>query len=226
MPMDTTMELDELKQAWQTLDRHLARQHDLQWQLLRDRKLDRVRGHLRPLLWAQWLQLLLGIGLILLGVVCWTRNTDIPALLASGLLVHAFGVATAAMAGITLGLAGNVDYSAPVLKIQKQMARLLRFYRLNANLCGAPWWIMWLPVVVALGGLRPMDPAAGTSAWLVGSAVAGAAGLFGTWAWALWTCRRRRDVPAGDEPAHCADGGDGIRRGRRLLDEIARFERD
>ena len=48
MPMETTMELDELKQAWQTLDRHLARQHDLQWQILRDRKLDKVRDHLRP----------------------------------------------------------------------------------------------------------------------------------------------------------------------------------
>ena len=226
MPMDTTMELDELKQAWQTLDRHLARQHDLQWQLLRDRKLDKVRGHLRPLFWWQAVQVLLGIGLILLGVACWTRNTDVPALLVSGLLVHAFGVATAAMAGITLGLAGNVDYSSPVLKIQKQMARLLRFYKLNADLCGAPWWIMWLPIVVALGGLRPLDPAAGASSWLVGSAIGGSVGLLGTWAWALWTCRRQRDVPAGDEPANCADGGDGIRRGRRLLDEIARFERD
>lgn len=224
--MDTTMELDELKQAWQTLDRHLERQHDIQWQLLRDRKLDKVRDQLRPLQWGQRLQMLLGIGMIVLGVACWTRNTDIPALLASGLLVHAFGVATTAMAGLTMALVGTIDYSAPVLKIQKQMARLLRFYRFNANLCGAPWWIMWLPIVVALAGLRPMDPAAGASAWLVGSAILGSVGLLGTWAWALWSCRRQRDVSPADEPNSLADGGDGIRRGRRLLDEIARFERD
>ena len=220
------MELDELKQAWQTLDRHLARQHDIQWQLLRDRKLDRVRGHLRPLFWWQAVQMLLGIGLILLGVACWTRNTDIPALLASGLLVHAFGVATTAMAGITIALAGNIDYSAPVLQIQKQMARLLRVYKFNADLCGAPWWIIWLPIVVALAGLRPPDPAVGASAWLVGSAIGGTVGLLGTWAWALWNCRRRREAAPADEPASLADGADGIRRGRRLLDEIARFERD
>lgn len=220
------MELDELKQAWQTLDRHLARQHDIQWQLLRDRKLDKVRDHLRPLFRWQAMQMLLGIGLILLGVACWTRNTDVPALLASGLLVHAFGVATTAMAGITIALAGNIDYSAPVLQIQKQMARLLRVYKFNADLCGAPWWIMWLPIVVALAGLRPPDPAVGASAWLVGSAIGGTVGLLGTWAWALWNCRRRREAAPADEPASLADGADGIRRGRRLLDEIARFERD
>lgn len=220
------MELDELKQAWQALDRHLERQHDIQWQLLRDRKLDKVRGHLRPLVWGQCLQMLLGIGLIVLGVSCWTRNIGIPALLASGLLVHAFGVATTAMAGITIGLAGNIDYSAPVLKIQKQVARLLRFYKLNASLCGAPWWIMWLPIVVAFAGLRPLDPAAGGSAWLVGSAIGGGGGLLGTWAWALWACHRQRGAASADEPASLADGGDGIRRGKRLLDEIARFERD
>ncbi|MCW5580626.1 MAG: serine/threonine protein kinase [Luteimonas sp.] len=224
--MDTAMELDELKQAWQTLDRHLSRQHELQWQILRDRKLDKVRDHLRPLVWGQRAQMLLGIALTVLGVACWTRNTGIPAMLVSGLLVHAFGVASAVMAGITLALVGTVDYSAPVLKIQKQMARLLHFYRFNANLCGAPWWIMWLPVVVALGGLRPLDPAAGVSWWLAGSAVGGSIGLLGTWAWALWACRRRRGIAPEDEPTSLADGADGIRSGRRLLEEIARFERE
>ena len=48
--MDTTMELDELKQAWQTLDRHLERQHDIQWQLLRDRKLETLAAREAPLI--------------------------------------------------------------------------------------------------------------------------------------------------------------------------------
>src|SRR5690606_7958982 len=118
--MDTTMELDELKQAWQTLGRQLERQDAMQFQLLRDRKLEHARRSLRPLFWGQLLQMLLGLGLVLLGVACWSRNTDAPALLWTGIAVHAFGVAHIALAGITIGLIGTIDYAAPVLKIQKQ----------------------------------------------------------------------------------------------------------
>ena len=69
--MDTTMELDELKHAWQALGRQLERQEAIQWQLLRERKLERVRHGLRPLVWGQVLQMLLGLGLIALGVAGW-----------------------------------------------------------------------------------------------------------------------------------------------------------
>jgi len=214
------MELDELKRAWQTLGLQLETTQALQWEILRDRKLDKVRGQLRPLFWWQALQMLFGIGLIVLGVACWTRNTEVPVLLAAGLLVHAFGVATAALAGMTITLAGTIDYSAPVLGIQKRMALLLRTHTLSANLCGRPWWIMWLPVVVAFAGLGEVDPAAGTPAWIPISLGIGIAGLLGTWAWSAWAAKRgRTDAPTGD-------GGDGIRRGQRLLDEIAQFERD
>ena len=50
------MELDELKAAWQVLGDRLERQEAIQWQLLRDRKLDRVRASVRPLVWGQALQ--------------------------------------------------------------------------------------------------------------------------------------------------------------------------
>ncbi len=96
--MDTTMELDELKHAWQALGRQLERQEAIQWQLLRERKLERVRHGLRPLVWGQVLQMLLGLGLIALGVACWTGNAGVPGLFWSGVLVHAFGVAHVALA--------------------------------------------------------------------------------------------------------------------------------
>lgn len=216
------MELDELKQAWQVMGRQLERQEAIQWQLLRDRKLDRVRRGLWPLALGQVLQMGLGIGLILLGVACWTRNTDIPGLLASGLLVHAFGVATTALAGLTLGLIGTIDYSAPVLKIQKQMGRLRRFYACNALICGLPWWIMWLPVVLAFAGLGQVDPAAGTPIWIQVSLAISVVGLLANaiGAWIL----HRRAVAAGR--GGLLDESGALRRGAALLDEIAEFERD
>lgn len=216
------MELDDLKAAWQTLDARLSRQHQLQFELLRERKLDTARRGLRGLVVGQWLQLLLGVGLILLGVACWTRNIEVPGLFATGVALHAFGVLTTVLAALTVVLVGTVDYAAPVTMIQRQLARLQRFYALNANLCGAPWWVMWVLVVVGFAGLGKVDPDAPTPAWIVASFWIGVAGTLATWAWA-W--RRGRHVEADLERTH-GDGGDGIRRGRRLLDEVARFEQE
>lgn len=215
------MELDDFKSAWQALDARLSRQDRLQLELLRERKLDNARRGLRSLVFGQWLQLLLGVGITVLGVACWSRNLDVPALFASGVLLHAFGVITAAMAGLTLGLVAMIDYSAPVVVIQKQMARLLRFHTVNSNVCGLPWWIMWVVVVLGFAGLGDVDRSLPTPAWIWLSLAVGIAGLLGTWAWTAWRARRG-PVPDRD----MADGCDGIRRGRRLLDEIARFEQE
>ena len=215
------MELDDFKSAWQALDARLSRQDRLQLELLRERKLDNARRGLRSLVFGQWLQLLLGVGITVLGVACWSRNLDVPALFASGVLLHAFGVITAAMAGLTLGLVAMIDYSAPVVVIQKQMARLLRFHTVNSNVCGLPWWIMWVIVVLGFAGLGDVDRSLPTPAWIWLSLAVGIAGLLGTWAWTAWRARRG-PLPDRD----MADGCDGIRRGRRLLDEIARFEQE
>ncbi len=216
------MELDELKQAWQVLGRQLERQELLQWHLLRERKLEGVRHSLRSLTWGQVLQALLGIGLIALGVACWTRNTAVPGMFWAGVLVHGFGVAHAALAGITLGLAGTIDYSAPVVRIQKQMARLQCFYAFNSNVCGAPWMVMWLPVTVAFAGLGAVDPAAGTPPWIWWSLAVSALGLVAMYAW-NWRVRRRRTAR---RDGRGFDESSAIRRGRALLDELAELERD
>jgi len=221
------MELDELKHAWQSLGRQLERHDAIQFQLLRDSKLDKAHRSLRPLFWGQGLQFLLGIGLIVLGVACWTRNTDLPALLATGIVVHAFGVVHATLAGIVMGLAGSIDYGASVLKIQKRTALLMRLQALNGHVCGAPWWVMWVLVVVAFAGLGDgIDHAAPVPAWISISFAIGVAGLLATWGWSLWSWRTRRRAVPGADTADRADGCDGIRRSQRHLEELARFERE
>lgn len=227
--MGKTMELDDLKQAWQALGRQMERQQALNLQLLRESRLERTRRGLRPLVIGQLLQLLLGVALVVLGVACWTRNTEVAGLLASGIIVHAFGVLNIALAGITLGLVASIDYSAPVLRIQQQMARLLRFYGINANAAGLPWWIMWVLVVVAVSGLGDAPATATTPTWIQASLAVGVMGLAGTWLYAWRTRRTRAASSAAADPetrACVADGGDGIRRGQRILDEVARFERE
>ena len=109
-----------------------------------------------------------------------------------------------------------------MLRIQKQMARLRSVYAVNANVCGAPWWVMWVLVVVAFAGLGPADPAGGTPLWIRLALALGVAGWLATYALA-WLVRRRARR-AGREGGLVEDSG-AIRRGRALLDEIAEFER-
>lgn len=221
------MELDELKQAWQTLGRQLERHDAIQLELLRDRKLDAARRTLRPLYWGQAMQVLLGIGLVLLGIGCWSRAPG-ATLFATGITVHAFGVVNIILAGITMGLLASIDYSAPVLAIQKQNARLLRAYLFNSTVCGMGWWLMWLPVTMAFAGLGRIDLARQAPMFLWSGLAISVAGLAVT-AWWMRRARRRAeaaDASRGSERCSLGDGADGIRRSLRQLDEIARFERD
>ncbi|WP_101925054.1 MULTISPECIES: serine/threonine protein kinase [Luteimonas] len=217
------MEPQDLKIAWQSLEARMARSDQLHLAVLRDTRVQRARAALRPLKIGHWLQFALGLGLIALGVACWTRNPDVPGLLVAGIAVHAFGVLNIIGATLTLVLAARVDYAAPVLVIQRQLATLLRAYALNAAVCGVPWWILWLPVVVAFAGLGGAPAGAGTPAWITWSLAIGGFGLAGTWLYG-WRQRVRLLALDANAPTRCADGTDGIRRSQRLLAEIQAFE--
>ena len=215
------MELDDLKTTWQALDARMARHDRLQLELLREQRLRRARRNLRPLLAGMALQAMLGVGLVLLGIACWKHNPGAPGFFAAGVLLHAFGIAHVAFAGIVAGLAANMDLDAPVLAIQKRLRLLLRAQVCNSNVCGAPWWVMWVVVVVGVAGLSPATPAGGTPAWIWVSLAIGVAGTVGTW---TWTARSSRQP--GTLLPRIDDGADRIRRNLHLLDDIERFERD
>lgn len=222
------MEHDDLKTAWQSLEARMARSDAVQLALLRETRMTRVRGLLRPLLWGNVLQFLFGAALILLGVACWTRNTDVAGLLASGLVVHAFGVLTMVMSAAIIVLAATLDQEGPVMRVQKRLGLLLRLTTLNGAACGAPWAVMWLLVVIAFAGLGGrVEAAAPTPTWMVWSFWIGIVGTLLIWVW-MWRLYVRADrVPDTDAPvARRADGTDSIRRSQRLVAEIARFERD
>ena len=219
--MDTTMELDDLKSAWQSLDARLTRQGQLQFELLREQKLQQARRNLRPLLIGMLLQGLLGLFLVVLGVGCWKHNIGMNGLFATGIALHAFGVLNIALAGIVSGLALSLDYAAPVLTIQKRLRTLLRLQVFNSNACGAPWWVMWVLVVIGFAGQSPGVPAEPTPAWIVISLTLGVIGTVATW---VWTARAARK--AGGLYQRMDDGADGIRRNLRLVDDLDRFERE
>lgn len=216
------MELDDFKTAWQALDQRLARDHTLHIRLHRERRLDKARASLRPLFWGQLLQVLLGLAFIGLAAALWMAGPTAWATIAAGVVVHAYGVLCVVMACMVLGRLDGLDYAAPVLEIQKQLARVRRTYVLSGMVAGLPWWFLWVLILMVLVGLMGGDLYAHVPLLVWIGLGIGAAGLAGTAWFHRWSRgdRRPRLAQAMDD----AVTGRSLRKAQAQLDEVLRFE--
>jgi hypothetical protein len=140
----------------------------------------------------------------------------------AGACVHAYGVAAIALAGSTMGLIRTIDYSLPVLDIQKQLLKLRRFYIINGMIAGLPWWFMWVPVLMVLAGLAGVDLyAKAPSVVWIGMGI-GIAGLFATWWFHRWSRSPRR--PRLAKAMEDSVTGGSLRKAQAILGEISHFE--
>jgi serine/threonine-protein kinase len=75
----------------------------------------------------------------------WTEYLDVPYLLIAGLLVHAAGLSMIGLGAAMQVLIARIDYSAPVLAIQRQLAQVRTLYVYGGLAVGLPWWLLpWL----------------------------------------------------------------------------------
>ena len=218
------MELDDLKTAWKALDERLQTQTALNVRMFKDGKLDKLRRSLRPLAWGQVVQIVFGSACILLGAGIWSQYASVTHLLVAGILVHLSGVSMLAM-GVLMQIAmSRIDYGAPVLEIQRQLARVRTIYVRGGLIVGLQWWFIWiayLMVVMAYAGVDLYKHAPGV-AWY-GVAI-GAAGLAVTWVFHRWSRRPGRERIAEQVDAYLA--GTRLTRAQGMLDEVAQFEKE
>ena len=212
--METAMELDELKSAWATLDRHLEQQSMLDAQLFRERKLDKVSKGMRRLYWGKIAQILLGDLLIYFGILCMMHYLSNVPLLVCSVFMMLYGVVIVAFGGVALARISRIDYAAPVLDIQKRVATLHRA-QVTANLwAGLPWWFLCIAILaLELKANVGVDlfVSAPLIIWI--SAAIGVIGFVAT----LWFYRRS---------PHSAFSGlpRSLRDAKGALDEITTFE--
>jgi hypothetical protein len=224
MTMDTTMELDDFKAAWQSLEQRLQRQHELDLHLFRQGKLDRMRSGLRPLFWGQIGQMLWGLCFLALAILLWSQAPDALPVIVAGVVVHGYGVACIIMAGVTLGRMANINYSAPVLEIQKQLAKVRKTYVLSGMITGLPWWFLWVPVLMTVAGLEGADLYARVPSMVwIGTAI-GIVGLLATWWFHRWSRDPRR--PRLAQAMEDGMTGASLRKAKAQLDELMRFEHE
>ncbi len=216
------MELDDMKAAWQTLNQRLDAQAALNLHMFKNDKLDRLRRGLRPLAWGQAIQIAIGALVAIWGGSFWVDHRAIPHLLIAGLIVHAAGISMIALGVLMETLIARIDYSAPVLTIQRQLAQLRKVYVYGGMAVGLPWWVLWVPFLMVLFGYLGVDfyQRAPSVVWI--NVAAGVAGMLATWVFLRWAGKRPRLAKRLEDGA----AGRGINKAQACLDEIAQFEQE
>ena len=221
--METTMELDEFRSAWKSLDARLQREGELQFELLRDRRLERMRGRLRPLFIGQIVQILFALPFLALAGLFWSTQPAPWSAIVAGVVLHVWAVGTIIGAGVVLASLARIDYAAPVLAIQQQILHTRTCYIRSGMVAGLPWWFLWVVILMVLAGLGDVDLLERAPGLVWGGLGVGAAGLLAT-AWFHRWARRPERATFG----HRLDdslGGGSLRRARAELAELERYER-
>lgn len=216
------MELDDLKQAWQTLDKRMQQQNALQFVAFRERKAGSIKASLRPLFWGQLVQILFGIASVVAGVWLWKNFSAITTVLVAGIFVHLYGIATIIASSTVLVGICKIDRSLPVLELQQRLVTLRRTYIVSGAVIGLPWWLLWMvPPVVVIALHAQQTGAAVVSPSLLGWLAVGVAGLIGTLWFHRWSRKPGREALA----KRLDDGaaGGSLRRAQAELDALKAY---
>ncbi len=219
------MELNEFKSAWQTLDQRLQLNNAMKLHELHERTLIKTRSSLRPLFWGQIAQILLfGVPSVLLAALLWMSKPTFVSVMVAGGVLHAYGVLMIISAGMVLGQLAKIDHAAPVVDIQKQLARTRTLYVRSGMIAGLPWWFMWVVILMLLAGLGGVDLLANAPALVWGGLGVGAAGLLATFWFHHWA-RRPERANLGRRLDNSLTGG-SLRKAMAQLQEVQRFEQE
>jgi hypothetical protein len=215
-------ELDDLKAAWQTVNRNLERQNSLIFHQIKETKLRSFRAGFQPLVVGQIIQLIAGVLLAIFGGGFWVDHVRVPHLMFCGLSVHAYGIMFIVFAARDLFLISQLDYTAPVVALQKRVAQLRAWHTRAAFWFAVVGCLIWIPVLLILFyklGADVWMRKPGVISWFFISGLVPLAIFVGV---VMWSRRPGREKFAQSLEKNSA--GRSVNRAQAVLDEIARFE--
>ncbi len=217
-----TIELDDLKEVWQTLNRHVERQNALAFRELREQPLSRFRAALRWLRTGKVVQLFAGVLLTVFSARFWVGHLGVAHLMSYGISLQLYGLLLIFFAAREFTLISRLDYAAPVVDLQKRMADLRRWHLRAAIWFGITSSFVWIPAIL-IGfyklGADVWLRSPGVVGWFLGSGCV-TAGVFG--GIVLYVVR------GGKFAQSLADHsvGRALNRAQAMLAEIDRFEKE
>jgi len=141
------MELDELRTAWQKLDRRVDELTAINRKLLTETVSRKARWRLAPVLVGAVLNIVIGAWFAIVWGAFWSAHLDQPVVAGAGIALHLASIGLVVIGAVRLALALRIDYSQPVLTIQRSLARLQEF---EARSFHAVWFACWVLVPAAL----------------------------------------------------------------------------
>jgi hypothetical protein len=190
----------------------------------KETKLASLRGGFRPLVAGQTIQIIFGVMLALYSGGFWFRHLGTPHLMIYGLLLHAFALMMIVFASRDLVLIYGIDYDAPVLAIQKQIAAL-RAWRRRAGLwfavTGCFMWTPFLLVIFYAMGVDVWVRKPQVVGWYIASSFLCLGLSYGLLRWSRRPGQTRLAKFLQDSSADRS-----VTRAQAMLEEIDRFERE
>jgi hypothetical protein len=184
------MELDELKVCWQGLDRRVEALTAINRRLLIETVARKARWRLAPVVIGAALNITIGACFAVAWGRFWAANLAAPMVAAAGIALHAVSILLVIIGAVRLYLALRIDYSKPVLAIQRSLAALQEF---EAHSFHAMWFgccMVPVALVVMIMGFAGVDFRQAVSGYLVANlTICFAVGL-APWLLHRWARRR------------------------------------
>ncbi len=141
------MDLDELKASWQSLDRRVDELTSINRRLLTETISRKARWRLVPVLVGAAVNMIIGAWFALVWGGFWSAHLTNPAVVIAGIALHLASIGLFVMGAVRMVLVLRLDYSQPVLTIQRALATLQDF---EARSFHAVWLACWILVPAAL----------------------------------------------------------------------------
>src|SRR6187549_1392970 len=148
--LEKPMELDDLRQQWQAMDRKLDRSIALNLRLLTEKRTRWTKLRLVPMLLLQPVQIVIGLALTIFFARFWIANLGTWSLVISGVFLHVLSIGLIIDAVVRTLLIVRINYAAPVVTIQRYLA-LMRRWEIRSFKWG--WVAIWLalPALLMVG---------------------------------------------------------------------------
>ncbi len=141
------IEMNDLEQAWNGLDERLERHDVLLKESRRRDVVDGVRARLRLVSTRQFVQLAIGILIVLWAGGYWYDHLGQTHLVVYGVALHLYGLGLLVSAALQLARLAQLDYRAPVLEVQRRLVALRRLRFVSERALLIAGFVAWVPLL-------------------------------------------------------------------------------